>query len=171
LLDISSSEQVGGRIERDYFGKGGRSKTARRWRLKEEKEEDIQIAQRIIADVKALLTCVPYLSSAPLSDVLFPSPPTTDHSLSLLSAYRKHPSFLSEGGGTHSYPIALGKQKSGAHHPKAPNVVLIAVASPPDGIDKKLIDRIKGDENVHSILGISYPRIRLLPVEGGKDIH
>jgi hypothetical protein len=38
-------------------------KTARRWRLKE-KEEDIQIAQRIIADVKALLTCVPYLLSA-----------------------------------------------------------------------------------------------------------
>ena len=35
--------------------------------MKEEKEEDIQIAQRIIADVKALLTCVPYLSSAPKS--------------------------------------------------------------------------------------------------------
>jgi hypothetical protein len=47
-----------------FLGKGGELKTARRWRLKEEKEEDIQIAQRIIADVKALLTCVPYLPSA-----------------------------------------------------------------------------------------------------------
>jgi len=51
--------------------------------------------------------------------------------------------------------MALGKQKSGAHHPKAPNVVLIAAASPPDGIDKKLIDRIKGDEKVQRILNIS----------------
>jgi hypothetical protein len=147
--------------------------------LKEEKEEDIQIAQRIIADVKALFTCVPYLLSAPLSDVLFPSPPTTDHSPSLLSAYRKHPSFLSEGGGTHSYPIALGKQKSGAHHPKAPNVVLIAVASPPDGIDKKFIDRIKGDENVQRILDVSYCFFHLVPPipppngkeTGGEDVH
>jgi hypothetical protein len=29
-----------------------------------QKTEDIQIAQRIIADVRALLTCVPYLLSA-----------------------------------------------------------------------------------------------------------
>jgi len=51
--------------------------------------------------------------------------------------------------------MALGKQKSGAHHPKAPNVVLIAAASPPDGIDKKLMDRIKGDEKVQRILDVS----------------
>jgi hypothetical protein len=37
-----------------------------------QKTEDIQIAQRIIADVKALLTCVPYLSSAPNSLLIRP---------------------------------------------------------------------------------------------------
>jgi hypothetical protein len=66
-----------------------------------------------------------------------------------------------QGRLTHSYPIALGKQKSGAHHPKAPNVVLIAAASPPDGIDKKFINRIKGDENVQRILKISFRQILL----------
>jgi hypothetical protein len=66
---------------------------------------------------------------------------------------------------TYSYPIALGKQKSGAHHPNAPNVVLIAAASPPEGMDKKLIDRIKGDENVHSILSCQ------LGLEREEDVH
>ena len=59
-------------------------KRARRWRFKEEQEEDIQIAQRIIADVKALLTCVPYLISAPLTCILFPSAATIDTSHRLL---------------------------------------------------------------------------------------
>jgi hypothetical protein len=84
------------------------------------RRKDIQIAQRIIADVKALFTCVPYLTSASISTHL----PARD------------PRRIREQR-THSYPIALGKQKSGAHHPKAPNVVLIAAASPPDGMDRK----------------------------------
>jgi hypothetical protein len=37
----------------------------------------------------------------------------------------------------------------------------MAAASPPDGIDRKLIDRIKGDENVQRILGVSCGQIRL----------
>jgi len=77
----------------------------------------------------------------PLSLVFFPSPPTINTSQSppienLIPSYRKTRSLLSERGWTYSYPIALGKQKSGAHHPKAPNVVLMAVASPPDGMDR-----------------------------------
>jgi len=61
LLEVSLREWEEGRKS-----SGARHEDEREKGFEEggKKTEDIQIAHRIIADVKALLTCVPYLSSA-----------------------------------------------------------------------------------------------------------